>query len=489
MDQISFRCPSCDRPFHVPADKAGRKARCKCGAQVVVPSAAEDEGKISLAEGPAAPRSAARDQGEENIALAGEGLPRLALDEGPGLRAADPTPLPRLALDEGEELLPPEPKSSVPSPASDGAAGSSLMPPPPAVQDDEEEGAYNLLAPFEEPPAEEAKRKGGEEEEEGEEGEEEKKEEEDEEAFRRKRPVGKTIPDQDKWRQVEKGLFVVAIGIVIWVAALGLQRLVVLIGALSPMEYAGLAENDLVNPDEIPEAGQGRSLHRAYFAIDLVAGSGFATFADWIIGIAIFLSLVQVGVTAVGYFMCLKVPNRYGTRGQVIALLSVAGASFFVTFLFKFLPMTGLMRYTLIPFLAPEVGMLQLNTQRLEPVHITWGGAPFIELFFTILFQMVVLAEPVLVAIFLRGIGTYLKVDSLLEASEGLIRLGLGTAFTWVAYLLLMNAGTSEPLLLTLRAIYVLGTAFFLGQLIWLALVLVRSRESIERMLKVGWVA
>jgi hypothetical protein len=102
---------------------------------------------------------------------------------------------------------------------------------------------------------------------------------------------------------------------------------------------------------------------------------------------------------------------------------------------------------------------------------------------------MIILAQPVLAALFLRAVGMSLKIVSLQELADAVIRLCLGTAFVWLAYLLLMNAGTSEVLLMTVRAVYLLGTCFFLGELIWLTVVLLRSRGSIEKLLQVGWSA
>ena len=37
---ISFKCPSCSKPYNVPDQLAGKKSKCSCGHQFVIPAAA-----------------------------------------------------------------------------------------------------------------------------------------------------------------------------------------------------------------------------------------------------------------------------------------------------------------------------------------------------------------------------------------------------------------------------------------------------------------
>jgi hypothetical protein len=501
MEQISFTCPACHRTLKAGVAMSGLKARCKCGAHVLVPEAPEEGVEtIPLVDEP----------GSAPAARAGEDRPAIPQVREDDLLPRDPPGRPRLTLDEDEELLPPVPgKGHHPA----GRAGDELALPPagprdlladepalpapasrPAADEADDDGqTYGLKDSFDVPPAPapaSPKRlhpRGDEDEEEDEEKEDGKKEEE---APRRpRRPLGKIPVDQDQWRAVQLGCYILAIGMVVWASAFALQRLFVLVGALGPMEYAGVASEELTDPDQPVEAGVARRLDRTNFILGLIAGSSFLTLGEWILRLALVLALAQTVMTAFGYATWLGGPSQLGMRRLSMAGLAVAGASFLVIFLFKFLPLTMLIRYIMIPFLAPEVAMLTANGDRIDPIHITWSGAPFVEVFFALLFHMVLLAEPVLIAVYLRSAAQALKIESLQETTDGVIRLGLGTAFINLCYFLLMNAGCSPPLLLVLRAIYLLGTGFFLGLLLWLAFVLLRSRDSIERVLRVGWVA
>jgi hypothetical protein len=477
MDQmISFRCSSCKRPLKVRADKAGRRARCRCGAEVVIPRATEPGG-IDLSEPPRPPD----DRG--TIPLSPD-RPAPAGGEAEAVRATAPSPsTPRLGLD-------------------DEAPAAPAAPPPAAAaadDEDEEEGTYTLLEAFDKPVVEiKPKRGSGEDEEDGEEGEEDdeqarKVKEQEEEALlaRRKRLAStrKAPVDPAPWRKVQRGLLFLGLAAGLWTGAFCLHGLFLLIGSLAPPDYAYMASNELVSANDPPVPGRSRSLDRADFALGLLAGRGFLTLGKWIFGAAVLLLLAQLGLAAVGGLACLGAPREFGVRGQALAVVVLAGVNFLILFFFQLLPLTGLLRYTLIPFLAPEVGMLSANVDRVEPIHIAWSAVPLVELFFAMLFRVALLAQAVLLASFLRGIARSLHIDSLQQTSESLIRMGLGTTFAWLAYLLLMNSGTSDVLILVLRAVYLFATAFFLGQMVWLTLTLLGTRVSIEKVLKVGWVA
>jgi hypothetical protein len=464
---ISFRCPACDRTLKVRADKAGRRARCKCGAEVVIPRAVPEASSIPLSEAPA-PRAQAGEVGT---------IP---------LSPDKPSPsTPRLAVDDGPAAPPP-----APGPAA-----------PPANDEDEEEGTYGLIEGFEKPAEEEKPKrrppaKGEEDEEEPDEEDEEKaakeKEEEDEAMRqRRKRLAGQRRgpTDPEPWQHVQKGLVFLAVAIGLWAGGFFLHQLFVFVGGMLPSQYAYVASHELVFADDPPVVDRGRRLDRTDFMLGLISGSDFFTMGKVLVFLALALVLAQLAMVAVGALVCLKVPKEFGARLQAQALIALAGVNFVILLVFQLLPLTGLIRYTMIPFLTPEVAMLEANTDRVDPIHVSWSGAPIVEIFFALLFWLALLAQPVLIASFLRAVARSLKMESLEQTATGLIRLGAGTAFAWMAYLLLMGSGTSDVLLLVLRAVYLFTTVFFLGELIWLTLVLLRSRVGIEKVLKVGWVA
>jgi hypothetical protein len=146
---------------------------------------------------------------------------------------------------------------------------------------------------------------------------------------------------------------------------------------------------------------------------------------------------------------------------------------------FKLLPLTGTMTYCMVPLVGPEIVMGQANINRTLPLHVFWSGAPFWEMFATLLIQMLLCAEPVLFALFLRAMALQLRHEPLRELADGVILLALGTAFGLLGYYLLTLTGTSETLAWTLRVVYTIWVGFFLGQLIWYAVVLHRSRGFI----------
>ena len=58
MAVITFRCPACKLVLKISADKAGRKAKCKCGAELTIPLVSEDMPAAAAAASTAAARSA-----------------------------------------------------------------------------------------------------------------------------------------------------------------------------------------------------------------------------------------------------------------------------------------------------------------------------------------------------------------------------------------------------------------------------------------------
>jgi hypothetical protein len=70
MALITFRCPACKLVLKISADKAGRKAKCRCGAELTIPLVSEDMA-TAAAPAPPAARSAAID---DDDAVTGYGL-------------------------------------------------------------------------------------------------------------------------------------------------------------------------------------------------------------------------------------------------------------------------------------------------------------------------------------------------------------------------------------------------------------------------------
>jgi DNA-directed RNA polymerase subunit M/transcription elongation factor TFIIS len=93
MEFITFLCPNCQQPLKIPADKAGRKAKCnKCGHPLTIPSASEN---VAIKEARPAPtgRKPAEEEQDEGPAVYGI----VAEPEPPA------PPKPRRADDEDED--------------------------------------------------------------------------------------------------------------------------------------------------------------------------------------------------------------------------------------------------------------------------------------------------------------------------------------------------------------------------------------------------
>jgi hypothetical protein len=539
MEPIRFRCPSCDRSLKAPADKAGREAKCKCGATVVIPSPSTSDADLMFSDDdlrlkssgdfqeraaaellrePPPPPAPAHDLTLEASTTSGgdftfEAPPRgepaadlmpdftLEKTAGPSRPAADGGPGPEAVL---PLLQPPPVPAGAITPAPPVAAAPAAVatepaedmtyglidepvapPPPPRAKDDT---AKKKPAKGKATKDDKAKARDGvatrDEKADG--------ESDDEEGRPRKRKGAglRTAPEEpERWHAVRRGMLFVAAGLAVWAASVFLQRAFVLAGASTPMQYSYVAERELGSAPEDPQPGESRTFYRSHFLLALVAGEDHFTLALWLVLMpALLLMLGHVVLTAFGYLSCLSAPPDHGTRFLLMLCLGTALGSFFLVFVFQLLPALGVLRSSLILFEVPEVAMLSVNAGRLYPLHVAWGWLPGVEVFVTLVFTAVILAEPVLFAAFLRACALTLKVESIDRNAQALVKLGLGTAFINLAYLLLAQAGTSDVLLLVLRVIYLLGTGFLLGQLVWFVFVLLRTRSDLERVLRGEWV-
>jgi hypothetical protein len=307
---------------------------------------------------------------------------------------------------------------------------------------------------------------------------------------RRKRGAAlRPIPERpERWQLVHKGLALVTLGMALWFGAVLLHRVFVALGLGMPMEYALVAEKELVNPNQPVEVGTPRIFYTSSFLVGLILGEEHYTLGSIVLCLALVAMLAHLGVNIMGYVMCLPVPPGHGTRRILIGCLAVAGTSCALVLLFQLLPALGLSHSPVIMFFTPELAMLDANIDRLVAIHLAWSAAPGLLVYAALLFHMVVLAEPVLLAMFLRASALTLKVESLERTSAGLIKVGLGTAFIQLAYLLLANTGTSLILLWVLRVLYILGTAFLVVQLLWFVFALRHARRVLARVLKGEWV-
>jgi hypothetical protein len=421
MNIITFQCSNCQKVLRIGAENAGKKARCsKCGHGLVIPKESQP---------PSNPSTPARfdpfaDEGESIYSFANDPPPDIKDSTSGKVRLQDV-----YGRDEDEDT---------------------------DDEDDEEKEAkereqQRLLG---------ARRR---------------------EALARLR---KTPLDFAQWEKVRLGILLVFIGVVAWLAAVAMQKLVVLIGLPYSGEYAAVAANELVNRAEPIEPGKAPTLYRARFLIALIGGGDLVDVNLWLYRLSYLLVLIQLVCTGTGYVICLAAPTRYGARGLIVTLLPVVGFSFILTLGLKLLPVAGAYQYTMIPLIAPETALLRTNIDRVIPIHLFWSEAPFWESLLSILLHLATFGELVLFCIFLRAAALNLKDEPLQRSAEPLIKLGLAIGFILVSFHLLINTGTTEVLINILWGVYWFAVAFYLWFLIWYLRSLYFARARIAKIIR-----
>jgi hypothetical protein len=423
MEVISFRCPACKQVLRIGADKAGRKGKCKCGAEVVVPSTSEA----------AAPAAAA------------------------------PPPLPATV-----------------------------------DADEEEGGTYNLIGDFAQPaaPKEEPRKRGDDDEDD---------DDDDEDGVARPGPLiigekdrpkgtfritrARRLLNPAKWLKVCSGLNIIAIGLWVWLGAMALREIPVIIGLFNPSDYSKLRlrwEDPRLYAQLAREgSAEDVKLSKTEFMYGLVTGNDPVTAGLWLFRLSALLLIGASGTLLVGYGICLAVPPRFGTVGLVYTLLALGSVNLVLTIVFRLLPTFGVMDYVLIPVAVPEIPWLDANIERELPLSVSLTALPFLDYTLSFLVLGVYFLEPVVLGMFVRAIALSMKAEELEEVGTGMVRLGLGVAFIWLGYMTVMVTGSSEVLLWLLRVVYVLGTTFFLGQLAWFAVEVMKIPPLIQSELDV----
>jgi hypothetical protein len=451
MDLITFRCSSCHQGLKVPADKAGRRVRCtKCGTALTVPATSQADG--------------------------------------PGAKAAAPPPAPaKRPWDEEDE-------------DDGGVYGVEGYTP-------QEETAKPAAEKEEE---QRSRRRRRREEEDEDEDDEELDEEEiaarDEELRRRLMGLDEEDEDDDRprrrrgkrrrggpprakldpaaWQKVRLGIIFVVIAVGLWGLALLLHEVYVLIGLTAGPQYAKALW--YAHPHYEQDDPEGKvNLFR--LAVALVGGAGALNVNLVLERISQIILVAQSVVLIVGCAICLAVTPRFGTRGLALTTLVVAGVNVLLGVVFRILPALGVMPFVLMPLLGPEVAMTDANIDRMVPLQLGWTTVPYVHVLLTVFIVIATYAELVLFPLFLRAVAQSLRSlmlehrsVALEENALSLTKLALSQVFMQVSYQLLAMTGTSDVLGWVLRVVYCIGLAFFVGQLAWYAVLLLRIRAFIE---------
>ncbi len=292
----------------------------------------------------------------------------------------------------------------------------------------------------------------------------------------------KTLPDLDLWEKVKAGLQVMMIGVNIWAGVLLFLVLMVFLGILNGPEYAEVVEASMTVKTATPE-GEIVSPDMPTMMFGIVTGVGFQGIGKIFYILATVLSLFQIIVLMAGYGICLKIPDRFGTRGQAILLLCLGGANFFLILIFRLLPALGVMNYIMVPFALPEVSMVDASIDRDLPIWVAWSATPFWEMVLSILFICSYYAEPVFIGVFIWSIGMTLREEPIVEKGQGVVSLAFGICFALVSFQLLSMAGTSSVAVNLLRVVYAGWIGFTIILLVRLPMALQATRAILQKYL------
>lgn len=293
----------------------------------------------------------------------------------------------------------------------------------------------------------------------------------------------KAIPDAESWEKVRFGLLFIFFGLGFGLFSHLIKGAYVLLGSVEFSEYAAMIAHNLEHRggvDDFPEGNGFWELDNLRIYLGMIAGRGFLNYAHGSLILSAVLSLVQLLLFGLGQMLCLAVPNRFGTFGQVVAMMVLTLINFLVVLVFQLLPAVGVMDYVMIPLVTPEIAMTEYNMERMVPIHVLWSGSPFWENFFTFIFFCCRYFHLALVCIFVWSCGLSIKEPPIASGGHGLTQLCLGTLFTLVAFQLISLAGASPVLVRLLRIIYTVWFGFMALYLLRTCLLLMQTRVVLD---------
>ncbi len=375
----------------------------------------------------------------------------------------------------GRKARCPKCKAELTIPAASPAAAPA---PGKGSAEDEEGGAYNLVGAIDAPPVEEKPKKQRRDFEDEDEDEEEEaararalavpKTPGAPEGFRPAAPRARALLEPERWHKVQLGLMLLSVGLWIWVGAFLLGRVPAVIGAFAAPEYGSFAVR-------YAEASGPAKLTTAEFLMHVVTGTDSASAGLWLARIGEILMLLAGLTLIAGSALCLPVPSRFGSKGLALALVILSSVNVILGVVFRLLPYTGAMNYTLIPVAMPEVSMFgSPGPDRLMPLSVLFSALPMLEYTLALLIWGALFVQLILICAFVRTVALAMRHEELEPKMQGLIRMGLGVLFILLAYLMVSITGTTIVLQWVLRVVYGLFVGFFLGMLVWYALTLLQ---------------
>lgn len=293
----------------------------------------------------------------------------------------------------------------------------------------------------------------------------------------------KAIPDADSWAKVRFGLQLMMFGFGAGLFAHLLRGAYVLLGSVEFSEYAVMIAHNLEHRggnDDFPENDGFWDLENLRIYLGMIAGRKLLDFAHGSLILSTVSTLAQIILMGLGQAMCLSVPNRFGTFGQIVAMMVLTAINFLVVLIFCFLPAIGVMGYVMIPFVTPEICLTEYNMERMVPINVLWSGSPFWENFLTFLFYCCRYFHFALACIFVWSCGLSIKEKPVSEGGSGMTQLCLGTLFTLIAFQLVSLCGASPILVQVMRVVYTVWFGFLVLFFLRVCLLLMQTRAVLD---------
>ena len=289
----------------------------------------------------------------------------------------------------------------------------------------------------------------------------------------------KAIPEAEAWKKVRLGLLFVLVGTCIWTFTHLAQGSYVVLGMVEFPEYAQMVATNLEmrgGEEDFPARGNFWDVDQLNVYLGMIAGRDMLGYAVTMITLSSLLYIVQWIFWVGGYAFCLSVPRRFGAYGQTITSMILAFFNFIFMFFFKVLPVCGAFAWIMIPYVTPEICMMEYNMERIVPINIMWSAAPFWENFLNLIFKFVFYLQPTFGCIFLWSIGKSIKEESIEQGGRGMTQMSLGTFFILFCFHMLSMCGATPVLVWVLRVFYTVWFCFLFLFMVQYAMLIMKAR-------------
>ncbi len=292
----------------------------------------------------------------------------------------------------------------------------------------------------------------------------------------------KVIPEAEKWEKVRLGMLFLFYGTVVWGLMHVLSGTYVVLGLVEDPEMAKLVADELSKRRApLPAKEAFWDIDSLNIYIGIVSGPGFLGFAKGVMIACFVLYFGQTVLNCVGYGFYLSVPERMSMFGQTITMYVLNFLNLLPMFFLKLLPVAGAYSYVMLPYVVPELPMIQYNIERCIPIQVLWCVSPFWEYLCVIVINFVFYLEPLLGLYFIWCTGLVIKEDRVAQGGQGLIQLLLGIYFIQLGFHLFSICGTSPVLVIVVRVLYILWYCFTMLFIVRYAALLMKTRELLQK--------